>query len=189
MVTLTDSTLNVERMTSFSIGYSGALGEVTTNVSLSDQLKLDDLTIISGENGSGTITGTLTALAASGNTISITIIDTYLVEEVETTDTATCEITVVTDGIQTDLDQATVGDTVFGRQQALCDNQVIIANKVNTVRNLIVTSLVGQVVQLTTNIGLLAATLSELKSLVEQLQVDLPDIIQENGKTTVTYGN
>jgi hypothetical protein len=189
VITLTDSTLNVERMTSFSIGYSGASGEVTASVSLLNEAKVDDLTVNSGDNGSGTVTGTLTAAAASGNTIVLTITDTYLDEEVEITDNATCEITVVTDGIQPDLDQGTDGDTVFGRQQALCDNQVIIANKVNTVRNLIITSLVGQVAQLATSIGLLTATLSELKSLVKQLQDDLPNIVQENGKTTVNYGD
>jgi len=181
-LTLSDSTLNVEYNSTFELSFSGAKGIVTTEVSLLDHAKVT-LSVSQAEGAeTGLIYGELKKLATTGSTITITVVDTYLDEDEEQqTQDATCDITVTADGIVADLDTVT-NQTVFSRQQALCDNQVVIAQKINAVRNLIVTNLVVSIGSLASNIAAVIGMLSDINSDIEKLDSN----VTAGGKNTVT---
>jgi len=171
--TLSDSTLNIEYNNTFQLSFSGAMGIVTADVPLLDRPKIT-LSVSQAEGAeTGSVTGELGKLATTGSTITITITDTYLDEdEHEQTESATCIITVVTDGIIADLDTVG-GQTVFDRQQALCDNQVLIAQKINSVRNLIITNLAVSIGSLAGNLATVITMLSGIHSDIEDLDANV----------------
>lgn len=180
-LTLSNYTLSVEYNNTFQLSFSEAVGIVTVDVPLLDQPKI--ALSVSQAHGAetGSIIGELTKLAMTGSTITITVTDAYLDEdEQQQTQSATCVITVVTDGITANLDDI-ADQTVFARQQALCDNQVVLAQKINSVRNLIVIDLVASIGSLVTNLATLASMLSDISDDIQELDAD----VAASGKNTV----
>jgi hypothetical protein len=179
---LSDSTLSVEYNDTFQFSFSGATGVVTADVPLLDRAKVTlSVSQTEGEEA-GLISGELKKLATTGSTITITVTDTYLDDdEEEQTETATCTISVITDGIVADLDDVE-DQNVFDRQQALCNNQVVIAQKINTVRNLII-------MNLAVSIGSLADSIARISSMLSDINDDITDLdsrVTTSGKNTVT---
>lgn len=204
MISLASSAISVEYNGAFSVNFTGAQGEVTAKVATLDIADIADLSVSQAEGEStGTITGTLTVVAAAGTTATIHVKDTYDNEGVETTDTVDLVITVITDGIVSDLDSITDSDNVFGRQQALCDNQVTIAKKVNTVRNLLIVNVIGtltSIIGALENLDDIQDALGDydkrntLKQNIDILKDDLNSLVgptgdvAKAGKNTVDYG-
>lgn len=185
---LLEHAINVEYNDNFSISYSGSTGVVSASVGILDRTRVKNLAVNDNGDGTGTITGELTVIASAGSTITVTATDTYLVEEVETTSTDSCVITVVTDGIIADLDDESIDQTVFARQQALCDNQVLIAKKINTVRNFVIGNLAVSVVGLAKAIKDINDVLDELETMIAALPGQVEETVVENGKNVVSYG-
>jgi hypothetical protein len=185
---LLNHTLSVEYNDTFSISYSGSTGVVSASVGVFDSTRVSNLKVIDNGDGTGVITGELTIIASVGSTITVTATDTYLVDGVETTSTDSCAITVVTDGIIADLDDESIGQTVFARQQALCDNQVLIAKKVNTVRNFVIGNLAVSVVGLAKTIKDVNDVLNELGTMIAALPEQVEETTVKHSKNVVSYG-
>jgi hypothetical protein len=189
MIALTDSTLNVVKQDTFTVGYTGARGIVTATATLG---MVQDLTVSDESNGNGTVTGTLTALALVGNTVTVTVTDTYISDGEETSSVVTCVITVTNDGFTVNLDLAVDNNnesTLPVRQQALCDNLKIIYDRLKALNTKVTANLIVSIGSLGTQLGTATATLVELTQALNILRENLPTIVSNNSKTTVTYGN
>jgi hypothetical protein len=180
--------MSVEYNDMFSISYSGSIGVVSASVGVLDKTRVSNLTVTDNGDGTGTITGELTIIASVGSTITVTATDTYLVDGVETTSTDSCVITVVTDGIIADLSDVSIEQTVFSRQQALCNNQVLIAKKVNTVRNFVIGNIAVSVVGLAKAIKDVNDVLDELGTMIAALPEQVEETAVKHSKNVVPYG-
>jgi hypothetical protein len=186
--TLLEHAISVEYNDIFTISYSGSTGVVSASVGVLNSTRVNNLTVKDNGDGTGVITGELTVIASVGSTITVTATDTYLVNGVETTSTDSCVITVITDGMIADLDDAAIGQTVFARQQALCNNQVLIAKKVNTVRNFVIGNIAVSVVGLAKAIKDINDVLDELGTMIAALPEQVEDTAVKHSKNVVPYG-
>jgi hypothetical protein len=190
------TTMNVPYRESFEINYSGAQGVVSAHARpVADLGKVSDLTVTPMDDGAGIVSGDLTILASTGGTIVITVTDTYTDEEgQETTASETCTITVVASDFITNLDDYEDSDlgydgtSTFGRQQALCENQLVLAKKINTVRNFMLTSLGVQVASVLTQVAALSAQINDVAAQLDELVNTLPSAVADGAKNEVNYG-